>query len=127
VSTVPLLLPPVFFAFGGKGKNRPRRLSKLVSGPEGGPAFTAAGFAEAIRTIQDTLGSQALRDAGISGKELALAALKDQVTSPEARRTAMAVMGRLEQMLANQGAVAEDKTAVFIENGRPISAAAPQA
>ena len=104
-----------------------RRLGKILTGPEGGPAFSAAGFAEAIRNVQSALGSQVLKESGLSAKELALATLKDSVSKPEARRKATAAFEQLEQMMRNREASMQEggREAVSTEGGRPISSLAP--
>ena len=105
-----------------------RRLGKIITGPEGGPAFSAAGFAEAIRNVQSALGSQVLKESGLSPKELALATLKDSVTKPEARRKATAAFEQLEQLMRNREASMQEggREAVSTEGGRPISELAPR-
>lgn len=104
-----------------------RQLAKVVSGQEGGPAFSASKFAEAITTIRRSLGDQLINESGLGAKGLALASLKDVVTSPEAAREATAAFDKLEQLMKNQQAATQTtgQEATTTVNGRPVSALAP--
>lgn len=112
---------------GGLRVQEARRLGKMVSGPEGGPAFSAAGFAEAVENIRRALGSELIESSGLGAKGIALAALKDQVTKPGAKRKAVAASAQLEQMLANQQAASQARGGEVssVVAGRPIASSAP--
>lgn len=117
-------------AMGLRGKQA-RRLGKIISGPEGAPAFDAASVAAAFQEIKSKLGSQVLSDSGIKARELALAVLGSQegihFTRPKAARRAVAARDALEQLARNVQGVetgTENVATMQTEGGRPISSAA---
>jgi hypothetical protein len=105
-----------------------RRLGRALGQP-GQPADLSE-FTTVIGRIQAEVGTEQLRAAGIGAEELAIAALRDQLGSPDLRRRAEGVLRTVEQMLANRRAMEErgETQDVLIErtSGRPISPAAPQ-
>jgi hypothetical protein len=80
-----------------------------------------------IERIRGELGTAQLADAGLKISDLALATLRDQLGSRGAQARADEILDQIDQMLRNRQASekAVDKTAIFIDKGRPISGAAP--
>lgn len=102
-----------------------RKIAKMVGGSTG-PAFDPAQFAVAVDNIYRTLGGDVVTQAGIKPKDIALAALRDRLTAPEAAKRAQATWGKLEQMVRNAQAKDTDQQATTLVAGRPISESAPQ-
>lgn len=107
-----------------------RHLGKIISGAEGTPAFDASSIAKAFQEVRNALGSQVLRDAHISGKDLALAVLGSAegvtLSTPRATKRATFARQKLEQLVKNvQGieTAKEGGATMQTQSGRPISAA----
>ncbi len=106
-----------------------RRFSRMISGGEGpafGPGFSIGDFAASVQGIYAALGHQQISDAGLRAKDIALVALKDRISSPEARKKAEAALSLLEQLFRNARAKNTDLQATTLLAGRPISESAPQ-
>lgn len=103
-----------------------RRLGRAIGAK--GQLADLSTFSSTLERIRSSVGSQILSDAGLRTADLALAALAEQVSSPDLRRRAEGAMAQVEQLLRNQEAreAAVDRSAVYLtEGGRPISALAP--
>jgi hypothetical protein len=108
-----------------------RQLGKIISGAEGTPAFDASSIARAFQEVRTALGSQVLKDAHVSAKDLALGVLGSSedihLATPRATKRALAARDRLEQLMKNvQGieTAKEGGATLQTESGRPLSAAA---
>lgn len=105
-----------------------RRLAKAFGQP--GQFVDVTDAIGNIDRVRRTLGTQTLRDAGITAKDEALVALADSLTArnPQMRRKAAGLQSRIEQLLANREAseAAGGQEAVSIVSGRPISELGPK-
>jgi hypothetical protein len=107
-----------------------RHLGKIISGADGTPAFDASSIAKAFQEVRNALGSQVLKDAHISAKDLALGVLggSDDIhlATPRATKRALAARDKLEQLAKNvQGieTAKEGGATLQTQSGRPLSAA----